>query len=249
VFNRYITVSVDDGAVEDPRAADLLRKHSLNATFYIPARNPERPVMAPAQIREIGKDFEIGGHTFNHISLDSLSDEKAKAEIADGKKWLDDLLGQASVSFCYPQGKFSSKTPALVKQAGYLGARTCRFNLHDVPANPFLWGLTTHACDHSAAIQVRHAILEGNFRGLRNFFSIYNSATNWQDHFFRGMRYVERYGGIVHLYFHSWEVNDLGQWDLLDSVLGSVAQRGFTSVTNGTLFRQWAQLRNGKVTA
>ncbi|HEX8815448.1 MAG TPA: polysaccharide deacetylase family protein [Terriglobales bacterium] len=240
---RYITVSVDDGALEDPRAADLLRKHGLKATFYIPAKNPERAVMAPATIREIAKDFEIGGHTVNHISLHSLSDRQAQAEISEGKKWLDDLLGQASVSFCYPQGKFNRKTPSLVQAAGFLGARTCLFNLHSVPANPFLWGLTTHACDHSAAIQARHALIEGNLRGLRNFFFIYNLATGWRDHFARGMEHVDRHGGIVHLYFHSWEIDQLGQWGALDAALASAARRGFASVTNGDLFRQWAELK------
>jgi peptidoglycan-N-acetylglucosamine deacetylase len=241
--DRYITISVDDGALEDPRAADLLRKHGLKATFYIPAKNPERAVMQPAQIREIARDFEIGGHTISHLSLDTLSDQKAKAEVSDGKKWLDDLLGCSSVSFCYPQGKFNGKTPALVKEAGFLGARTCMFNLHNVPHNPFLWGLSTHACDHSGMIQVRHAILEGNFRGLRNFFSVYGFATHWQNHFSRGMDHVTRHGGIVHLYFHSWEIDALGQWDALDAALASAAQRGFTSFTNGDLFRRWAELK------
>jgi peptidoglycan/xylan/chitin deacetylase (PgdA/CDA1 family) len=39
----YLTVSVDDGSVSDMRAADLLEKYGLKATFYIPATNWERP--------------------------------------------------------------------------------------------------------------------------------------------------------------------------------------------------------------
>jgi len=236
---RYITVSVDDGSPQDLRSAELLQKYGLQATFYIPATNPEHAVMPPDHIRELSRRFEIGSHTYNHKALGSLSDEQAWAEIRDGRKWLEDLLGEPVTSFCYPQGRFNRRTPGLVKRAGFLGGRTCHFNVHTFPADPFLWGVSTHACDHSQLIQVRHAVLERNWTGIRNFFSVYKGATNWQAHFFHGLRQVEQHGGIVHLYFHGWEVEDLGQWDQLSSALQSAAQCGLTSVTNGELFRLW----------
>jgi peptidoglycan/xylan/chitin deacetylase (PgdA/CDA1 family) len=239
--SRYITVSVDDGYPADSRAADLLNKYGLQATFYIPARNPEHPVMAAGQIRELSRGFEIGGHTYNHAALKSLSTENAWEEIYDGKRWLEDLLGEPVVSFCYPQGKFNRKTPVLVKQAGFLGGRTCLFNLHTFPRDPFLWGLSTHACGHSKFIQTRHALLERNFAGVRNFFLDYKGATDWPTHFFRGLDYVEKHGGIAHLYFHSWEIEDLGDWERLESALQAATQRHFTSVTNGALFRLWGE--------
>ena len=119
--SRYITISVDDGYPLDSRVADLLNKYGLQATFYIPASNPERPVMAPNQIRELSRQFEIGGHTYHHAGLKALPEEKAFAEICDGKKWLEDLLGQPVISFCYPQGKFNSSTPALRKEGRIFG--------------------------------------------------------------------------------------------------------------------------------
>ena len=47
---RFVTISVDDGDPRDFRTAELLDKYGLKATFYIPSRNPERPVMAESQI-------------------------------------------------------------------------------------------------------------------------------------------------------------------------------------------------------
>lgn len=238
----YITISVDDGFPEDTRAAALLNKYGLQATFYIPARNDEHAVMEPSKIRELSRQFEIGGHTFNHAALSSLPDEKAFAEIHDGKNWLEDVLGAPIVSFCYPKGKFNRRTPALVKRAGFLGGRTCLFNLQNFPANPFLWGLTTHACDHSKLIQVRHALLEGNWVGALHFFSVYKGATSWREHFLHGLREVEQRGGVAHLYFHSWEMDELGQWDELETILQSASQRGLTPITNGALFRMWGEV-------
>jgi peptidoglycan/xylan/chitin deacetylase (PgdA/CDA1 family) len=238
--SRYLTISVDDGSPLDSRVADLLNKYGLQATFYIPASNPERPVMEPSQIRELSQRFEIGGHTYHHAGLKSLPPEKAWAEIYDGKKWLEDLLGHSAVSFCYPQGKFNRSTPGLVKKAGFLGARTCLFNLNSFPRDPFLWGLSTHAYSHSRLIQLRHAAIEGNFAGMLNFLHTYNGTTDWQRHFFYALEHVERYGGIAHLYLHGWEIEETGQWDQLETVLAATSQRpGFSRVTNGGLFQLW----------
>jgi peptidoglycan/xylan/chitin deacetylase (PgdA/CDA1 family) len=242
VETRYVSISVDDGYPEDFRAAELLQKYGLQGTFYIPARNPEHAVIAPSQIRELSQRFEIGAHTYNHVPLKALPDDRAYSEILSGKKWLEDVLGESVVSFCYPKGKFNRHTPGLVKRAGFLGARTCLFNLHTFPRNPFLWGLSTHAGDHSGLIQVRHALLEGNLEGCRNFFTVYKAATDWQTHFVNGLNHVAGHGGIAHLYFHSWEISETQQWSELEFALRMIAQHEFTSVTNGGLFRLWSKI-------
>jgi peptidoglycan/xylan/chitin deacetylase (PgdA/CDA1 family) len=234
---RYVTISVDDGYPGDLKVADLLRKYGLQATFYVPAENPERPVITPVQLRELSQGFEIGSHTYHHAPLLFMPDEKAWGEIQDGKKWLEDVLGEAPVAFCYPRGKFRPGITALVKKAGFLGARTSLHHLCDFPEDPFLWGITTQAHGHSKFIHVRHALLEGNFKGLRNFFAIHKGATDWQQHFSYGLDYVEKNGGIAHLCLHSWETEEPGEWRKLESVFDSITRSGLTSVTNGALFR------------
>ena len=244
----YVTISIDDGDATDFRTAQLLNKYGLQATFYIPARNPERPVMSADQVRELSASFEIGAHTLNHVPLKSLTDEQAWKEISEGKKWLEDTIGQPAISFCYPRGKFNASTPDLVKRAGFLGGRTCLFNLHGFPRNPFLWGVSTHAYSHSKLMQLRHAVLEGNFAGILNFVRTYNCSTDWQQHFLYALAHVERQGGIAHLYLHSWEIDELGQWEQLEAVFAAISrQHRISKVTNGALFQLWrAENDNGR---
>jgi peptidoglycan/xylan/chitin deacetylase (PgdA/CDA1 family) len=243
VSDRYVTISVDDGSAGDMKTADLLHKYGLQATFYIPGRNPERPVIGPSQIRELSRRFEVGSHTLNHAPLKFLSDEKASHEISEGKQSMEEVLGEAVVSFCYPRGKFNGTTPILVKNAGFLGARTSLMNLHDFPRNPFLWGVSTQAYSHSKMIHVRHALLEGNFAGIRNFFQDYKGATDWEEHFSRALAHVGEHGGIAHMIMHSWEMEDLGQWKKLESVFAAISRSGLASVTNGHLYRIWSSNR------
>ncbi len=244
----HLAISVDDGHPADLQAAELLQKFGLRATFYIPARNPERAVMSLAGIQEVARYFEVGSHTFNHKPLRDLSDEEARAEINDGKRWLEDLTGDTVVAFCYPKGKFHSGTVKLVREAGFVGARTCCLNVNSFPKNPFSWGVSTHGYSHSAAIQIRHAVLERNFNGIFNFVFIHKLAQDWCEHFRHAVDFVEKHGGVAHLYFHSWEIEEQGQWNKLKQLLENISQRqDLLRLTNGDLFKLWHSIPEPRV--
>jgi hypothetical protein len=133
---------------------------------------------------------------------------------------------------------------AIVKQCGFLGARTCLFNRIDWPADPFLLGLSTHAYSHSASIQLRHALLERNFAGIWNYSTLFRLSHDWERHFTLALDHVEAHGGIAHLYFHSWEIDQQRDWEKLRRVLKDASSRtGFRRVTNGDLFRLLAENR------
>ena len=232
----YLTISVDDGCPLDMKTAGLLDRHGLKATFYVPASNREHEVMTKEQVREISRRFEIGGHTFHHIPLAPLPDSQARSEILDGKRWVEDVTGQPVRAFCYPQGKFTARTAGLVKEAGFIGARTCFFNRSEMPRDLYRWGVSTHAYNHSALVQVRHALVEANFKGAVDFFRVHKAARDWETHFLRAVAAVEREGGVAHLYLHSWEIDEQGDWEKLAGVLARVAARKqLTRVTNGEL--------------
>jgi len=244
----FVTVSVDDGHLSDLRTADLLGKYDIPATFYVPGRNPERPVMSKSQMRQIAATFELGGHTMNHVPLDSVPLDKAWQEISQGKAWLEDFLGKPVRSFCYPRGKHSARIAALVRKVGFLGARTCRLNRHDFPIDPYMWGVSTQGCNHGRILQIRHALFEQNFRGALNFLRVHKGATDWVAHFNYALDWVGVNGGIAHLYFHSWEIEQADDWKELERMLRSIGERtGLKKVTNGELFALWsARSKSGR---
>jgi peptidoglycan/xylan/chitin deacetylase (PgdA/CDA1 family) len=232
----FLTLSIDDGHPTDLKTAELVANFGLRATFYVPASNRERPVMSVAEIRELSAIFEIGSHTLNHRRVNRLSDSEARIEIDDGKKWLEDVLSQEVVSFCYPGGKFNQRTGQIVKDAGFLGARTCRVNTYSAPADPFHWGVTTQAYTHGVLKSLRMNSLAGSMNQLR----ICGLAHDWETHFVRSLDWVEGKGGIAHLYIHSWETDMLGEWNKLKRVLANAASRKrLIRVSNGDLFAKW----------
>lgn len=235
---RLLTVSVDDGHPADTRTAELLGKHGLKATFYVLGSNPERAVLHGDDLRSLATDFEIGAHTFCHRPLTRLDDEEAYSEILNGKQWLEDLLGVSPTSFCYPMGKFTRATVRLVRDAGFIGARTCMFNVTSFPSDPYRVGVSTHAYSHRPDVQLRHALLQGNFRGVRDFVRVHRLARGWAVHFAAALDWVNLHGGVAHLYLHSWEIDENDDWRTLDAVLEHAAGFDhFERVTNGELFQ------------
>jgi peptidoglycan/xylan/chitin deacetylase (PgdA/CDA1 family) len=235
--NAVVTISVDDGYPSDRRVADLLDSLGYAATFYVPAQNSERAVMSVNDVRAIAERFEVGGHTFSHVSLTQLDHDAAYREIADGKAWLEDLTSAPIASFCYPRGKFTLGLARLVQTAGFAGARTTMGNVLRKAVNPYLSGATTQAFSHKRAIQFRHAALERNWVGIANYATIFGFATDWRAHFERGVKHVTEHGGVAHLWFHSWELDAYDQWDELAVFLRHLkATYSFETVTNGEVF-------------
>lgn len=232
-----LTISVDDGHPSDRRAADLLADLGYAATFYVPARNSERPVMIARDIQAIVERFEVGAHTFNHVPLTQLDSEAACREITDGKAWLEDIASVSVGSFCYPRGKFTFELARLVQAAGFGGARTTMGNIVGRPSNPYISGATTQAFSHSRAIHLRHATLERNWLGILNYGRIFRFATDWTEHFERGVEYVAEHGGVAHLWFHSWEFDAYDQWNQVEAFLRRLkSMYCFRVATNGEVF-------------
>ena len=90
------TLSVDDGHPLDLRIAEILARHRLRASFYLPIRNAEgAPVMTAAQARELSRYAEIGSHTLDHCYLTRVDDNEAWRQISEGKTELEQRLGHA----------------------------------------------------------------------------------------------------------------------------------------------------------
>jgi hypothetical protein len=112
------------------------------------------------------------------------------------------------------------------------------FNLHELPRDPFLLGVSTHACFHSTTMQIRHALLERNLRGAWNYITVYRRTSEWRKQFTLSLDHVERHGGVAHLFFHSWEIDLHKEWDKLELTFRDIARRtSLARVSNGDVFR------------
>ena len=84
---------------------------------------PPQALMNESQIRAwLDAGHEIGAHTLTHPNLTQVPLERARAEIFDGKKRLEDRFGVPVDHFCYPYGSHNPRLRDLVAEAGYATA-------------------------------------------------------------------------------------------------------------------------------
>lgn len=218
-----ITTSWDDGHPLDLKLAELLQKYGVPATFYIPIDNVERECMSPQQIREVARSFDIGGHTYHHLVLTEIPLEEVENEVVEGKKRLEDIIGREVVSFCYPRGKFNDEVIDIVREAGFIGARTTKSATRSIK-DPFRMGTTAYASYWLCGLApyFRHAMTSQDF-GLFRFMLKSNLLLNsWDKVAVKTLDFVVNNGGIWHLWGHSWSIEDRNNWVRLEKIFRSV---------------------------
>jgi peptidoglycan/xylan/chitin deacetylase (PgdA/CDA1 family) len=130
-------ITFDDGYLSVyEHACPMLAERNMTATIYVVvdslggvnewdkrAGDCEEKMMSADHARELAEaGFEIGSHTLNHAHLPSLDDDQLRAEVADSRHKLEDLIGREVTSFSYPYGDFDTRVLAAAASAGYRNA-------------------------------------------------------------------------------------------------------------------------------
>jgi peptidoglycan/xylan/chitin deacetylase (PgdA/CDA1 family) len=232
-MTRTITTSWDDGHPADRRLADLLGKYSLKGTFYVPQQNPGHRVMKEGEIVDLGRHFEIGGHTLRHCNLRRLSAGDAYAEIRGSFDWLRSLLQKDPISFCPPFGAYSKRSLAEIYAAGFRVIRTVELlSPHQTTG---VIPTTIQMFDHTPFTLFKHLVKRGRIRNLRLWTGSRFAADTYRlvDHY---LEFIMNHGGCLHLWGHSWEIDQYAYWDKLERIFSVIsALPGFTYVENGQL--------------
>ncbi len=129
---RLVGLTFDDGYADFVTGAlPVLREHRCTATlFVLPGRlggdnawdplGPRKPLLTADGVRRAAAEgIEIGSHGLTHTDLTSADDLTLKAETAESRTVLADLLGTDVAGFCYPYGTVDARAVAAVRDAGY----------------------------------------------------------------------------------------------------------------------------------
>lgn len=132
-----VAVTFDDGyAGFSDHAAPVLAEFGAPATLFVPSGVLGSPPWwwptAPALVSERElvdvaglPGMSIGSHSSRHESFTTLPAARQRAELADSKARLEDLIAAPVRAFAYPYGEYGARTPTYVAETGY--ATACTF--------------------------------------------------------------------------------------------------------------------------
>jgi len=158
---KALTLSYDDGVVQDRRLVGILNRYGLKCTFNIGSgvlgTTGEMRVngsavdvskVAPEEVPALYEGHEVAGHGLWHSALDSVGTPAAMYEIIEDRRRLEQLTGRMVRSFAYPFGVYSEEVKEMLRLAGYESARTV-MSAGDfgIPRDFLAWNPTCHHND------------------------------------------------------------------------------------------------------
>lgn len=128
-----VGLTFDDGYADFlADALPVLRRHGFGATlFVLPGRlggdngwdplGPRKPLLDERGIRLAAacEGVEVGSHGLTHVDLTKADDTVLRAEVAESRAVLSELIGAHVDGFCYPYGTVDRRVVDAVRDAGY----------------------------------------------------------------------------------------------------------------------------------
>jgi hypothetical protein len=159
--------------------------------------------------------------------------------LSGSRQWVEEITGKGCKVFCFPGGRFKKRQLRLVREAGFRAARTVE--LLSIAEPRQIDGLcviptTIQAFPHGTCAYVKNALLRFS---RASYFALLSASKSgdWVAQATEMLsRTIER-GGVFHLWGHSWEIEQEGQWQQLESFLSLATTRlsSLRCVTNSEL--------------
>ena len=155
---KVLTLSYDDGVVQDIRLIEILNKYGLKGTFNINsgAYMPEEAVreryygrmkLSEAKELYVNSGHEVAVHSFTHPFLDQLDTAEIIYHITEDRKAIESHYGKITRGMAYPMGTYNNKVIDVLDKCHIAYARNTKSTFgFGFPEN---W-LTLHpTCHHN----------------------------------------------------------------------------------------------------
>ncbi len=208
--------------------------------------------MDDGALRCLADEFEIGGHTISHADLLLLNAEEARFEIAGCRTDLEDVTGRACCSFAFPRGRYRRAYLAYARDAGFRCVRTVELmSIAEPVQRDGIAVIPTSIQAHATGCwaMLKNTIKRYAVVNLMTY--IQRRKDNWRATAESLLDLVAERGGVFHLWGHSWEIEEYGEWGGLERLLDVISQRkqDFHLLCNGELYpatRDGTALHRGK---
>jgi len=157
-------------------------------------------------------------------------------------RWIEDVTGTSCAMFCPPMGKFRREHLAMARECGFAGIRTVELLSIGAPRECdgiVVMPTTIQAYPHGMMSYLKNAARRGAAGNFWRWVRMGRSG-DWVRFAQRVLDEVLRCGGVFHLWGHSWEIEENGQWPQVEEamrILAGAKDRA-RCVANGDLCRR-----------
>ena len=187
--HKALTMSYDDGKVQDRRLIDIFNRNGIKGTFHLNSGYWDQEArIHPGEIPSLYAGHEIACHTVTHPTIARCPLPEVAHEVLADRVALEQLAGYPVRGLSYPNGSLSEEIEKLLPACGIRYSRVVgNSDSFALPENPYRW---TATCHHN------HRLLElgKEFLGL----------------------FKRQYLYLMYVWGHSYEFDDRDNWGLME---------------------------------
>lgn len=247
--SKVLTLSYDDGVVQDIRLISLMNKYGIKGTFNINSglyleesavreKYYGRMKLSEAKELYINSGHEVAVHAYTHPFLESLKSQEVINEIMSDRMAIERDYGTIARGMAYPYGTYNDEVVDVLRHCGICYSRTVLSTLNfEFPQN---W-LTLHpTCHHNnpKLMELAERFLEGTKYKCKNLmFYIwghsyeFDNQDNWQ--------VIEDFFKVVSNKDDVWYATNIEIYDYVKAYEGLVVSADGKRVYNPSATEVW----------
>ena len=146
---RALTMSYDDGVVQDRRLVEIFNKYGIRGSFHINGGLlDEKDTISIDEVATLYKGHEVSSHSLTHPFLERVSQAEVVNEILEDRRVLENACGYPVRGMSYPMGTYNDEVVKMLPMLGIKYARTTHATRKLTHPNNFLeWHPTCHHKD------------------------------------------------------------------------------------------------------
>ena len=223
---KALTMSYDDGVVQDRRLIEIFNRYGLKGTFHLNSGLFDRDNRVnPDEVKSLYKGHEISCHGVTHNWPTQQPAGEVMREVWEDRKILEQLAGYPVTGMSYPFGNYNRESIDILRAAGIVYCRTTRATeSFDLPGDFLAWHPT---CHHRSMLDLAHGFIEKNRYPMRLFYLWghayeFDNNDNWQD--------MEKFAAMIAGRDNIWYATNLEIYRYIQAL------RSVVSSTDGRLF-------------
>ncbi len=151
---KALTMSYDDGTVDDRRLVDIFNRHGIKGTFHLNSSLLGKGNHVQLdEVAELYRGHEISCHGCLHAGLNQISREEIVRDMWEDRQALEKLAGYPVRGMSYANGRFNRESVETLRGLGFVYGRTTLSTAKfDIPDDFLTWHPT---CHHSHDLPVK----------------------------------------------------------------------------------------------
>lgn len=249
---KVLTLSYDDGVVQDIRLIEIMNKYGLKGTFnvnsgiFLQENEVRKEFYGRLKLSEAMKLYtnsghEVAVHTLTHPFLEKLDDTEIIYEITEDRKAIEKNFGTIARGMAYPFGAYNQNVVDILEKCHISYARTTKStHSFDFPENWLKLHPTCHHIDEKLDELIKKFVETPNRWSNAEMFYLWGHSYEFDNN--DNWEMIEKFAEYAGGHKHIWYATNIEIYDYVKAYEGLRTSYDKKIIYNPSCIDVWAEL-------